>query len=201
MPWYRSIQNYLFMPDGTERWTSDRSTALEKLKRVKFDWEKKKFYLLPSMGHTSTGVDIPFHGQWITLEGNEIIRDIGTHRDVYDADFNFLRKDKPQHLTPQEIRDLPGMAGLLPQGVDYYKGHIYVASGEVGKGFITVCKYIRETREPVGMVTIPYRHKWYNKYWEAEGLRVHPDTGEVWFIMTFKSYFFTYSNFRDTVAI
>ena len=205
MSWYRSLQNFVFMPDGSLLWTSDRSTPFEKLRRVKIRRNRKKgesfFYLLPSMGHTSIGVDIPFHGQWLTLENNELVRDIGTHRDVYDLNFKFLRKDTPQHLTPQEIRGLPGMKGLLIQGVDYYKGCIYVAAGRVGKGLITITKHDRTTKELLNKFRISYRHKWYNRYWEAEGIRVHPDTGEVWFGVAFKSWFFTYSNYRDVVEI
>lgn len=179
-PFWAGLQNFVFLPGIAEpEWTTASQTPWHKLKRL--------ITGKPKMAHTRSSGDIPGHGQLIQLkDGKLVVGDEG------------LMKWTESYT----LEGVPGIDDIIQQGLDQSDTHIYTVFGNASKDSIQVFKHnFDKTLVNQGSLPFELYKKWYHKSWEAEGIRVHPETGEVWIGINFKTIYGTHKNYIEQVSL
>ena len=193
MPFYYGLQNFIFMPDGSILWTTASQTPCDKIKTL---INKEKY---PKMAHSSIGKDMPHHGQWLRLEGDKITWDIGYIKEIYDLKLNYLRTAPSTGLHSREVYKLEGVVGNRLQGIDYAPdtGQFYTTVDNLTTGAIDILKYNEKDRKLLAKTSMEWSDYDRSSYknWEAEGIRIHPVTGEVWIGINFATKYGTHKNY------
>lgn len=144
--------------------------------------------------------DLPHHGQWMLKECNTIIRDAGDWRYEYNSRLKHIQtiKSKGNILTPDEIYEMCGMPKYKQknfkhlQGVTYTVDRIFVLFGSKDRRNIQVFICDRQSRLIISEKNFLYgdnKEKWMKwvKNWEAEGIAFDRATGELSFLVSYKT--------------
>ena len=187
------MQNFAFLPDGSIFWTSASNDLKDRWQSFLHQigkGPKPKEY-----AHTSLGKRIEGHGQWLLFEGNRIVVDKGYYRIEYDLELNELsRSQNGKYLIPNEIKNLPGAPDKNPQGIEYTEDASFAVYGDAGTS-AAILKHDR-TQELIWSKDINFKKKWYHRNdFEVEGIRAHPDTGELWIGWTVSTWWLTRNNY------
>ena len=86
---------------------------------------------------------------------------------------------------------------MILQGVDYANDRLFSVFGNAGTEAVVCVHYKGELERKE---KIKFKKKWHHRNdYEVEGIRVHPETGEIWIGWTVTTYLLTRNNYIQKI--